>query len=239
MRGAGGVGDHAVKIACALLWWAPLWWAMLCNAQTPEIVALTRAFPGLRPLVRSEPLRAEFLGSVRASTWHSGCPVSPEDLRVLTVSYWSFGGTPAHGELVVNREVAAEVRDIFTELFEHGFLIEKMQPVEEFGGNDDRSMEANNTSAYNCRDVTGVKGKFSNHSWGRAIDINPLTNPYVKGEKVLPAAGRGYLDRARAYPGGILADSFAVKAFAKRGWAWGGQWTDRQDYQHFEKPDKK
>ena len=85
-------------------------------------------------------------------------------------------------------------------------------------------------------DVTGQPGKFSNHSWGRAIDINPLTNPYIKGDKVLPPEGRQYLDRSQALPGSILADSFIVKRFAQAGWQWGGSWSDRKDYQHFEIP---
>ena len=97
-------------------------------------------------------------------------------------------------------------------------------------------MAANNTSAFNCRDTTGKPGVFSNHSWGRAIDINPLTNPYVKGDRVLPPAGRKYLDRSRAFPGSILKDGFVVQEFESKGWTWGGRWLDRQDYQHFEKP---
>ena len=137
---------------------------------------------------------------------------------------------------MVSGALAQELQAIFRELFAHGFLIERMEPVETYGGSDDRSMAANNTSAFNCRDVTGVKGKFSNHSWGRAIDINPLTNPYVKGPKVLPPGGQAFLDRTKAYPGGILPDSFIVKLFANYGWTWGGSWPDRQDYQHFEKP---
>jgi len=96
-----------------------------------------------------------------------------------------------------------------------------------------------NTSAFNCRDTTGRPGVFSNHSWGRAIDINPLTNPYLKGDKVLPPAGKAFLDRTRASPGAILAGSFIVNLFQKRGWTWGGSWKDRQDYQHFEKPDRR
>jgi hypothetical protein len=142
--------------------WMALCGAMVCRAQI-------------------EMLSGDLLASVRRATWHAGCPVGPEELRSVSVSYRDFGGHPARGLLIVNQEVAEEVQAIFGELFEQGFAIEKMRPVEEFGGSDDRSMEANNTSAYNCRDVTGVKGKFSNHSWGRAIDINPLTNPYVKG----------------------------------------------------------
>jgi hypothetical protein len=99
-------------------------------------------------------------------------------------------------------------------------------------------MAANNTSAFNCRDITGTVGRFSNHSWGRAVDINPLTNPYVKGDSVLPPTGRAYLDRTQSHPGSILRGSLIVKEFESRGWTWGGTWTDRKDYQHFEKPAK-
>ena len=147
----------------------------------------------------------------------------------------STTSSPA-GLLIVHKDLAQEVAEIFRSLFYHGFLIEKMTPIEEFNGDDNASMAANNTSAFNCRDVTGQLGKFSNHSWGRAIDINPLTNPYIRGDKVLPPAGRQYLDRTQAFPGSILEDSFAVKRFAQAGWQWGGSWTDRKDYQHFEKP---
>jgi hypothetical protein len=155
---------------------------------------------------------------------------------MLTLSYWDFNGQEHTGRLVVNAEVAGEVTGIFRELHARKFPIERMEPVEEYGGSDDRSMEANNTSAFNCRDVTGQPGKFSNHSWGRAIDLNPLTNPYVKGGKVLPAAGIAYLDRTKRYRGGIESGGFVVELFKTHGWAWGGDWTDRKDYQHFEKP---
>ena len=155
---------------------------------------------------------------------------------MLTLSYWDFDGREQTGRLVVNEAVAGEVTAIFRELHAKKFPIERMQTVEEYGGSDDRSMEANNTSAFNCRDMTGQPGKFSNHSWGRAIDLNPLTNPYVKGAKVLPEAGRAYLDRTKTYKGGISTDGMVVQLFKKHGWAWGGDWKDRQDYQHFEKP---
>ena len=165
--------------------------------------------------------------------------MSPVDLRELRLPYHDFNGETRTGTLIVHKDVAAEVVEIFDQLFQKGFPIERMEPVDDFGASDDRSMDANNTSAFNCRDVTGVPGKFSNHSWGRAIDINPLTNPYVKGDKVLPPAGRKFLDRTKDYPGGILSDGFVVKLFAQHEWTWGGSWTDRKDYQHFEKPDRR
>jgi D-alanyl-D-alanine carboxypeptidase-like protein len=202
----------------------------------PEIVALTSAAASLQPVFHVQAIAPQLLSTDKTTTWHQGCPVPPEDLRELHVAYWNYGGQPAMGVLIVHHSVASDLSAIFAQLFRHGFLIEHMEPVENFGGSDDRSMEANNTSAFNCRDITGEPGKFSNHSWGRAIDINPLTNPYVKGESVFPPAGKAFLDRSRAYPGAILARSFAAGLFAEHGWVWGGSWKDRKDYQHFEKP---
>jgi D-alanyl-D-alanine carboxypeptidase len=182
------------------------------------------------------PIPPDIQARMRQVSWHAGCPVEIADLRRLELSYLDFRGRPAQGKLIVHKDVAEEVTAIFRDLFQHQFRIERMEPVEAFGGDDDRSMAANNTSAFNCRDITGQPGKFSNHSWGRAVDLNPLTNPYVKGEKVLPPGGKRYLDRSRAYPGGILAGSYVVRLFAQYGWTWGGDWKDRKDYQHFEKP---
>ena len=211
----------------------------LVAQEPPEIIALTSTSGDFRPVFESSALTVELRQKLQGSTWHEGCPVEPRNLRELKLSYWDFGGRPANGTLVVHKDAAAEVALIFRELFRHGFLIERMEPVENFGGSDDRSMEANNTSAFNCRDVTGQPGKFSNHSWGLAIDINPLTNPYVKDQTVLPLPGRAFLDRSRAYPGAVLAGSYSVKLFRSHGWTWGGSWQDRKDYQHFEKPERK
>lgn len=200
------------------------------------ISAAIAAADSSAPIFQAEPIPAPLLEKIRTTTWHAGCPVPPEDLRQLTLSYWNYENERKTGVLIVHKDVAREVTQIFRDLFQHRFPIEKMTPIEEYKGDDDASMAANNTSAFNCRDVTGQPGKFSNHSWGRAIDINPLTNPYVKGDKVLPPEGRVYLDRTRTFPGSILAGGFVVKRFAEAGWQWGGSWSDRKDYQHFEKP---
>jgi D-alanyl-D-alanine carboxypeptidase len=169
-------------------------------------------------------------------SWHAGCPVPLGDLREVPIQFADFHNRPALGKLVVHKDVAREVAEIFSDLFQHRFQIERMEPIDTFDGNDDRSMAADNTSAFNCRDITGQPGKFSNHSWGRAIDINPLINPYVKGDAVFPPEGRLFLDRSQAYTGGIAAGSYIVRLFERHGWAWGGNWKDRKDYQHFEKP---
>jgi hypothetical protein len=131
--------------------------------------------------------------------------------------------------------VAHEVVDIFKALYIHQFPIERMELMDVFKGSDDAAMDANNTSAFNCREVTGKPGIFSQHSYGRAIDINTLINPYVKGDKVLPSAGKRFADRSQYHPGIITKDSFIYKEFARRGWSWGGDWHDLKDFQHFEK----
>jgi hypothetical protein len=205
------------------------------KALAPCVLALFFLAAAEPPVFKSEPVSAALLARIRGTTWHPGCPVAPEDLRQLTLSFRDFENKTRTGTLLVNRDLAGEVVTLFEGLYRHGFQIERMAPIEDYGGNDDASMAANNTSAFNCRDATGKPGVFSNHSWGRAIDINPLTNPYVKGDQVLPPAGRRYLDRTKEFPGSILKDSFVVREFERAGWTWGGRWTDRQDYQHFEK----
>jgi len=188
-----------------------------------------------KPVFRNDQVPAALLARIRQTTWHPGCPVRPEDLRQLTLTYHDFQNHDRIGTMLVHRDLADEVVMLFRALHDHGFQIERMVPIEEYGGSDDESMASNNTSAFNCRDATGKPGVFSNHSWGRAIDINPLTNPYVKGGKVLPPAGRKYLDRTKSWPGSILKEGFAVRLFEQAGWTWGGRWPDRKDYQHFEK----
>jgi hypothetical protein len=211
-----------------------LFFLVIASAQAapPEIVALTSVQQAVFEEAPVSPLEG---ARIAEKAWHKGCPAEIAELRVLTLSYWDFHGTPRTGVLVVHRAVSADVVVIFRKLFEHGFLIQSMRPIEEFAGSDEASMEVNNTSAFNCRDVTGPPGKFSNHSWGRAIDINPLTNPMILNGNPLPPQGAAYEDRTQAWPGSILDQSFIVNLFRSRGWTWGGEWKN-PDYQHFEKP---
>jgi hypothetical protein len=201
----------------------------------PEIIALTTA-SATKPRFARVELTDSLRNKMLKTTWHAGCPVGIADLELLSLSYWNFNGASRDGLLLVNRAVADEAIDVFRKLYDHGFLIERMQLVEEYDGSDDRSMEANNTSAFNCRDVTSKPGRFSNHSWGRAIDINPLTNPMLLRGNFLPPQGERYKDRNKAWAGSILEGSFIVQTFRAHGWTWGGEWKD-PDYQHFEKPD--
>jgi len=166
------------------------------------------------------------------ASWQSGCPVGVESLRMVKVSHWGFDGTARTGTLIVAAAVAEDMVDIMSRLFTAGFPIERMEPVDIYDGDDNRSMAANNTSAFNCRAVTGGSS-WSEHSYGTAIDVNPLRNPYVRGGTVLPPEGSDYADRSLDEPGMIHAGDEVVEAFAAHGWIWGGTWDSTKDYQHF------
>ncbi len=167
------------------------------------------------------------------ASWRPGCPVPPEQLRRVTLTHWGFDGTTHTGTVDVHQDHADAVIEVFRQLFALGFPIERMEPVDVYGGSDDASMAVNNTSAFNCRAVTGGT-TYSQHSYGWAIDINPRQNPYVtSGGTVLPPEGAAYTDRSDAQPGMILAGDAVVQAFESIGWSWGGYWSDPNDYQHF------
>jgi hypothetical protein len=157
-----------------------------------------------------------------------------EDLRLLTVTYWGCDRAVNRGELVVNQDAAAAILRVMRALFKARFPIARMQLVDVYHGDDDRSTAADNTSAFNCRIVAGHPGVWSQHAYGRAIDINPLENPEVLSDgTVVPPAGVAYVDRSQRAKGMIVADGVVVRAFATVGWEWGGNWKSFQDYQHF------
>jgi len=165
-------------------------------------------------------------------SWRTGCPVGLRDLRLLTVTYRGFDGRAHTGRLVVRRDVAREVVSAFRSLYAAGFPLRRMVPVDAYRGSDFRSIEADNTSAFNCRVVDGTT-RWSEHAYGRAIDINPIENPYVSGGRTSHAASRRYLDRSRVRPGMAVEGGALVRAFDRLGWGWGGRWSSAQDYQHF------
>lgn len=171
-----------------------------------------------------------------------GCPVGYDDLRYVRLTHLGFDGRPAEGELVVAATVADDVVAVFRRLYEARFPVRRMTLVDDFGPADDRadggddfaSIEADNTSAFNCRLRTGSATEFSQHSYGTAIDLNPLENPYVTtAGTTAHARSVPYLDRAVVAPGVVTADGPAVAAFAGIGWGWGGTWSGARDLQHF------
>jgi len=185
---------------------------------------------------RSGPLPAAVEERVRSAAWREGCPVPIEDLAYLRLSFWGYDGHVHLGEMVVHEALAGEVVEIFHRLYDARFPIERMRLASDYAGSDEASMEDNNTSSFNCRSVTGRPGVFSRHSYGRAIDVNPRTNPYVRGDEVEPASGARFADRTVGAPGMIARDDACYAAFDRLGWKWGGDWSSLKDYQHFEKP---
>ncbi len=172
---------------------------------------------------------------MRHTTWHPGCPIAIQDLAYIELSYWGFDAQAHTGALIINKELATEIVAIFKTLFEHRFPIQRMEPIENFQGNDHLSMAANNTSAFNCRTIIGSSNEYSQHSYGRAIDINPLLNPYIHNNHVHPPQGAIYADRQKILPGKIIKGDIVYRSFIEYGWDWGGNWYNAQDYQHFEK----
>lgn len=163
------------------------------------------------------------------------CPVRCSDLRYVIVSYWDYNGQEQLGELIVHHLVADDICAIFSELYDARFPIASMRLIDDFNADDESSMQANNTSAFCYRSNVTTPTKPSMHSYGLAIDINPLVNPYVRGDIVLPKTAGIYTDRTRQHQGSIMVGDVCCQAFTSRGWQWGGSWPDRQDYQHFEK----
>ena len=168
-------------------------------------------------------------------SWREGCPVHYRDLRLITLSYWGFDDKPHTGELVVRKTVTDDIVQVFGKLYDWRWPIRQMKLVDAFKADDFASIEADNTSAFNCRRATG-SSNWSNHAYGEAIDINPRENPYVT------AAGgtahknaKKYTERPMKGKGVINPGDRVVRAFRQVGWEWGGDWAGTKDYQHFSK----
>jgi hypothetical protein len=190
-------------------------------------------------LVGASPSAPRYVGTVSRVTaadlprsYRSGCPVRPTQLRLLRVSHWDFRGRVHVGQLVVHAREARDVVSVFRKLYAAKFPIRRLRLVDVYGGDDDRSMAADNTSGFNCRRVEG-SSSWSAHAYGLAIDVNPVENPFISGSHVSPPASRRYLDRSNVRPGMAVRGGVLVRAFDSIGWSWGGRWTSPVDYQHF------
>jgi hypothetical protein len=166
------------------------------------------------------------------SSWRPGCPVPIRKLRIVRVSIHKFDGSPSSGRMVIHRHQAHKVVTVMRKLWRADYPIRRMRLIDAYGADDDRSMAHDNTSAFNCRYVAGTT-RWSMHAYGKAIDLNPVENPYVSGSDVSPAKGAKYADRC-CHPAIVHAGDRVVRAFAFVGWGWGGSWTGgTRDYQHF------
>lgn len=166
-------------------------------------------------------------------SWHGDDPRCPrwDALAYLRVAHVTFDGTIDEGELVVAAELAARAVDLFRRLHALGFPIRGMRLVDDFGASDDRSMSADNASAFNFRVIAGTN-TLSQHALGRAIDINPVENPWRRPDRILPDEGRAFADRTVIRPGMIVRPGPVVAVFDELGWEWGGDWLHAFDDHH-------
>ena len=195
---------------------------------------------GVEHCFTSGPITEELFQRMQGRSYKADCTVPREELRYLQVLHRDATGAIRLGELVCNRAIADDLLHIFRQLYEASYPIERMVLIDDYEADDERSMEANNSSAFNFRFIAGTQ-KLSRHSKGMAVDINPLYNPYVKKRPdgslyVSPEAGRRYVDRSASFTYMIQADDLCCRLFKEHGFRWGGDWNSLKDYQHFEKP---
>lgn len=204
-----------------------------CSATPPRPAISPTSPSASTPAPTVHPITAAELGA----SWRPGCPVEPAQLRRVDVNHIGFDGQTHRGELIVHKDVASQVITIFEQLYRLHYPISKIRTVDHYpGAADELSMEDNNTSAFNCRDLPGTN-QPSQHSYGRAIDLNPLLNPSIDSTgEFQPKNASAYLDRGRTDPGLLHNGDAAVRAFTDLGWGWGGYWMNPVDYQHFELP---
>ncbi len=184
----------------------------------------------------------EIFDRIKGKSFKDDCTLPREDLRYLHVLHKDINGEIHEGEMIVNRHIAEDVLDILKTLYENDYPIEKIRLIDEYDADDETAMRDNNSSSFNFRFISH-RTKVSKHGLGLAVDINTLYNPYTKvvdGERIIePATGEPYLDREADFDYKIDHDDLCYKLFTEHGFDWGGDWTDRKDYQHFEIPDEK
>ena len=176
---------------------------------------------------------------MQGRSYPKDCTIKGNELRQVHVLHVDFDGNTTRGEIVCNQAIAQDLVDIFRELYRQHYPIHSIRLIDDFGADDEQSMQANNTSCFCYRVVSGSK-KLSMHARGMAIDLNPLQNPYVKRRKdgtliVQPRTARPYVNRSRAFKYKITHQDLAYQLFRKHGFTWGGDWHSLKDYQHFEK----
>jgi hypothetical protein len=210
----------------------------------PIVTATTGATPSALPTTTdalAPPADGRFHATITAiplavldrSTWSFGCPVTPDQLRYVTVSFKGFDGRAHTGELLVNRSAARGVVTVFRKLFAAGWPIQGMRIVTAADLSAPGAGDGNNTSAFTCRAVTGSKTAWSEHAYGLAIDLDPFQNPYLSGRTIIPALAGAYRARTPVRPGMNTAQSLPVRAFRAIGWRWGGNYVSKKDYMHF------
>lgn len=183
---------------------------------------------------------SEIFERIKGNSYKDNCTVPVSDLRYLHVLHVGFDGETHEGEIICNKYIADDLLEIFEELYEADYPIEKIRLVDEYAADDELSMADNNSSSFNFRFISHTT-KISKHGYGLAMDINTLYNPYVKtvngNLSIEPANAAAYVDRSQDFDYKIDENDLAYKLFIAHGFEWGGSWKNSKDYQHFEVPD--
>lgn len=203
------------------------------SAPAPMAEQVAETAPAA-PVFTAEPIPAAVEARMRGVSYPDDAEVKLSDLRYLRLSYVDFEGGDRIGELVCNKAIAEDLLDIFKTLYEARYPIRSIRLIDDFGGDDEASMAADNTSCFNYRRKTGMR-ELSKHARGLAVDINPFENPYVRPSRVRPAGAAAFADRTKDFPHKIDKDDLCYRLFREHGFSWGGTWRSVQDYQHFEK----
>lgn len=185
-----------------------------------------------------EPLSEEIKEKITGVSYHENDNITYDDLRYLSVLYVDFDGNTQTGEIICNQAIAQDLVEIFKELYDNAYEIDKIRLIDEYGGDDDLSCDDNNTSCFNYR-VVGGTDTLSKHALGLAIDINPFQNPYITYpngvERISPVGSEPYADRDSGLAHMILEGDLCYNLFIEHGFTWGGHWKTLKDYQHFQK----
>ncbi len=184
-------------------------------------------------LFASQPIPNAVKARMEGKSMKDNPHIGYDQLRYLTVYHYDYEGRIQKGEIVCNKRIARDLLCVFRDLFAKEYPICSIRLIDDFDGDDNASMEANNTSCFNYRVVPGTRA-LSKHALGLAIDVNPLQNPYIAGSQVYPPTATEYVDRTKDFPHKIDKNDLCFKVFTSYGFTWGGIWRNK-DYQHFEK----
>lgn len=181
----------------------------------------------------------EIFSRISGKSYKDNCTIPLEDLCYLKLLHYDLNLDIRIGEVICNKSIASDLINVFKDLYKLKYPIEKILLIDEYNADDEASMQDNNSSAFNFRQIVGG-GKLSKHATGVAIDINPLYNPYVRKETngnlyVAPENAGPFVDREKDFPYKINHQDICYQVFIKYGFKWGGDWETRKDYQHFEK----
>ena len=235
--GSGGAGQAGARQAAAPA--APAAFAPASYAPGDTVPVALLAAQGTAAFFSSSPIDSAVFARMSGRSYKDGCPVAVEDLRYLRVLHKDLSGRTLVGEMVANRSIADDLLEIFRVLYDTGYPIERMRLIDDYDGDDEASMLANNSSCFNYRRKAHMSS-VSKHAYGEAVDINPLYNPYYRvtpaGARIVePASAAPYVDRAADFPYKIERGDLCHRLFLEHGFHWGGSWTRSKDYQHFER----